>query len=235
VLGKRRNEAAHEPLVSRVLWQRVQSSKSIVRNGTMVAGIAGGLLRCESCGGRLKVTNGGSYGCRRRSVAGKCSRPMYVSKAIADAYVERLIVELLDSGEGIDYVASARDIEQARVAWQAAIDSRARFADFLDTLDPEDFRKGYAKRQEVEQAAHEHYQDLLSRADEASDGFPASGSAWRRLDEAHQRLVARQLIERVTVSAPLAHGKNSPVERRFHIVAVGGVELASTGRQLVAV
>jgi site-specific DNA recombinase len=228
-LGERRNETAHEALVSRALWQRVQATHSVVRNGNLVAGIAGALLRCETCGQPMSVigssTSRPNYGCRRRSSDGKCPRPVHVTKAIADAYVERLIVELLDSGDGIDFVVSARDIEEARLAWERAAESRSRFADFADTLDADDFRKGYAKRQDIEQTAHELYDELVARAGDAHEHFPADSTAWRLLDEEHQRRVARQLIERVTVSVPFTRSKYANVEDRFEVVLVGGAKM----------
>jgi site-specific DNA recombinase len=54
-LKKRRVEGAHEPLVTPARWRRVQSARPVVRNGNLVAGIAGGLLECSGCGQPLSV------------------------------------------------------------------------------------------------------------------------------------------------------------------------------------
>lgn len=223
-IGERRNESAHEPLVTRQLWQRVQKRRSVSRaTGTQVAGIAGGMLYCTGCRNVLS-RNAGSYGCRRHHGTGKCPQGVYVRHSRADAYVERLIVELLDSSDGIDFVASAREVEQARLAWHAATTRRERVAEQAGILDAEDFARVYRKRQDEERAAREHYEDLVAHAGELDD-FPADSSAWRLLDEEHRRRVVRQVIERIDVLPPLSRAKNASVEDRFKVTFVGGMQM----------
>ncbi len=55
-----RKDGCHEPLVSKALWKAAQSSTTVQRSGTYEAGIAGGLLICGSCGGKLAVAGSGS-------------------------------------------------------------------------------------------------------------------------------------------------------------------------------
>jgi hypothetical protein len=99
-LGDRRMENAHEPLISAAKWRKVQSTVKQTRTGRLVAGIAGGLLRCGTCGLPLSTAGTGRdgrvmYGCRRRSSGIKCPRPVYVTKSAADDFVESAIVTLV--------------------------------------------------------------------------------------------------------------------------------------------
>jgi hypothetical protein len=238
-MGERVNEEAHEPLVSRALWQRCQSTRTQVRNGRLVAGIAGGVLRCSTCGHTLSVTGQGhggraSYGCRRKTVEdGRCSRPMYVSKDRADAFVEGIIVELLDSGEGIDVVTNLREVETAHLAAIAATEAREAFADRVEQLDPDDFNRIYAKRKAEEKAAWEHYETVRDNADEGQEDFPKDATAWRALDAEHKSRVVRQVIATVNVLPPLSRSKNALIEDRFEVTSVSGDKMAS-GRWLRA-
>ena len=44
ILGERRREGAHEPLVTKANWRKVQATRAVSLSGTYRAGIAGGLL-----------------------------------------------------------------------------------------------------------------------------------------------------------------------------------------------
>jgi hypothetical protein len=64
-----RNPDGHEPLVTRALWKAAQAASGIQPNGDYAAGIAGGLLYCGTCGGKLEVAGSKpnlTYGCRRQ-------------------------------------------------------------------------------------------------------------------------------------------------------------------------
>lgn len=230
------NEKAHEAIVSRALWDRVQSNRSVHRNGNLVAGIAGGLLRCGTCGNQLSVISGGTngkgerldpnYGCRSRRASGKCSRPVAVSKRRADAFVEARIIDILSASDGIDVVASAREIEDARLAMEDAADTRAAFADRVDQLDPDDFDRIYAKRKATEKDAADHYHDLVSRADDAHELLPADVSVWRSYDAEHKALLAGRLVESIEVLPALSRSPKAVVEDRFNVMLVGGAKFA---------
>lgn len=94
-----RNEEAHEPLVTRKLWEDAQSTQSVQRTGAYAAGVAGGLLVCGSCGGRMSV--GGderalTYDCRRQRQV-TCPRRMHVMKRAADSFVADTVENLLEA------------------------------------------------------------------------------------------------------------------------------------------
>ena len=140
ILGERRAERAHTPVVSKAQFKAAQSTRTITRNGRNVQGIAGGLLVCSGCGMGLSVLRsdkGGrlSYGCRRQSSAGHCPRPVYVSKPRADAFVERVVEDEL-GGDRLALVASARDVESARLRIEEAREEFAAFTTKARASDP---------------------------------------------------------------------------------------------------
>jgi hypothetical protein len=217
-LGKRRVEGAHEPLVSAAHWRRVQSVRPVIRNGSLVAGIAGGLLVCASCGKPLSMIGSNhsrpSYGCRRMTSAGSCPRPVHVSAPVADEFVHDAVRDVLTRRD-VHLVSSARELEQARHALERARAERKAFVKFTSVLDEDDFRAGYAERQEQEAAAAHAYDELLAQASDAED-MPTSPDAYDALDLKHQRRVAQSLIEGIVVSPPLTRSvRDRRIEDRF--------------------
>ena len=88
----------------------------------MTTGLAGAVLVCSGCGKPMRVgSSGGSggkrlfYGCARRSAEGPCPAPTNVSKDAADAFVDEVMVEEIE-GDGLELLASARELEAARQA-----------------------------------------------------------------------------------------------------------------------
>jgi hypothetical protein len=211
-------EGAHEPLVTRALWNRAQSSTTIQRTGANCAGIAGGLLICGTCGGILSVTGSNpSYTCRRTINGQPCSRPTYVSKSRADEWVERTVIEALQTGS-LDVLATAADLTGLRSAWEDELAGLENVLALGPDLDPAMLRRAVSVRQariDETRAAYEAARDGA----EAAATLPGA-SAWASLDLDDKRRVAKVLIERVTVSAPASvrdRGPNADVARRFEV------------------
>jgi DNA invertase Pin-like site-specific DNA recombinase len=217
-LGKRRVEDAHEPLVSRSLWKTAQSSTSVQRTGRNAAGVAGGLLRCGSCGRPLSVTGTNpAYTCRRQLGGKPCERPVYVSKRRADAFVERAIVEVLEHG-ALEVVASSADLERVRRAFADAQLELENYVVEASSLEPRLFRLGLEAREQKLAAARCAHEDMVSRADVAAELPEASG--WAALDLDGRRRVARALIVEIVVAPPESRRERGPhagVEKRFTI------------------
>jgi DNA invertase Pin-like site-specific DNA recombinase len=208
-----RNEHAHEALVTRAQFDAAQSAVSVSRNGAYAAGLAGGLLRCGSCGGSLSVAGSPgnlTYGCRRQTNGGRCTAPVFVTKAIADAYVEREVLSVISALRGHPSDAGA---ELARLA--EALDTARGDLEGYNTLasavTPEDFLAGYNVRRTAADAAQDAYDAVLAAASGAED-LPAADE-WERYELADKRRVAGMLIERIDVG-PRAR----LVEDRFTIV-----------------
>jgi DNA invertase Pin-like site-specific DNA recombinase len=244
-LGGRVKRQAHEPLVSLALFNRVQSSRKVKRTGRMASGIAGSILVCSGCGNPMRVigssaapspedkrghAGGGrrlSYGCPGLRSGGECSRRVYVTKDVADDYVEDLLCDLLEQSEGVDIVASARELSIAR---QEAAEAKAEVEAFLSlqsALDPEDFTSGYRMRKDRAAEAEAREEALLSEAAEA-DGLPTSGSAYEALDFEARRRVARTVIDSIVVSPPLSRARGADITERFSVRFHGAGEVMST-------
>jgi DNA invertase Pin-like site-specific DNA recombinase len=216
-LGERRLEDAHAPLISRTLWRQAQSSRTLQRTGRNVAGIAGGLLTCHSCGRTLSVTGtqNPSYTCRRQ-LGGKCDAPVYVSKKRADAYVEEMITDLLAQGSGQDVIATSWEIGDIR---KALSDARAELEQYVKTakaLDADLFKMGLDARQADVDQARDALDELTARAEVAAELPTASG--WAALTLDRKRMVARGLLDYVEVCEAEGRGRSAEVEARldFH-------------------
>lgn len=216
-LGSRRRESAHEPLVSRSVFDAAQSSQTVQRNGRNAAGIAGGLLVCGCCGRRLSVTGTNpAYTCRR-TVGGKCERPTYVSKARADEIVESAIVEVLAQGS-LDVIVSSRELDRLRQVWVHAQAELEGFVVSASALDARVFKLGLDARQTAADDARAAYERASALAESAAE-LP-DASSWSALDIEGKRRVARTLIAQVVVSPPASikdRGPHADVSKRFKI------------------
>jgi site-specific DNA recombinase len=211
-LGERRNDGAHEPLVSKADWRRVQSTRVVTLSGTYKAGLAGGLVVCSGCGGPLGVAGHAgklTYSCRGSSASGPCPRPVHVMKPVADEVVANAIAAALDS-QRLDVFASAKELSDARKQLAEAKAARDAWLEMADVLSREELETALAPKRRAIETAQERYEELLAQSEESAD-LPRDGSAFLKLDEAGQRRVARVLIEKVVVSAPLAGG--TPADR----------------------
>jgi DNA invertase Pin-like site-specific DNA recombinase len=235
VLGERRLEGAHEPLVRAADWRRAQGTpRAVIRNGRIVTGIAGGLLVCTGCDRPLTATGANSkgylhYGCRAVTGEGRCPRPVYVSKARADEYVEEAVRDALSSVGELGIVASARELEVARLAVERARAEKEAFVKNASILDADDFRAGYETRKARELEAAQVYDDLAARAADAAE-MPSSPAAFNALPLAQQRRVAQSLIERIAVSPPLTRSRFADVALRFDLEWKRSGETARAGR-----
>jgi hypothetical protein len=191
-LGKRTVEDAHDPIVSRGLWNAAQSTTTVRRTGSNAAGLGAGLLRCASCGQRLSVT-----GSKR-----------------ADAFVEEVMVQVLREGK-LDVIAAGRDIERLRQAWKDADDELEAYVTTAAALKAALFAKGLEARQVKVDAAREAYEAAVTEAEQASDLPDVSG--WGMLDLDGKRRVARFVIDHITVGPPVSRGPHADVGGRFDV------------------
>lgn len=216
-LGSRRRENVHEPLVSRSVFDAAQSTQTVQRTGRNAAGVAGGLLTCGCCGRRLSVTGTNpAYTCRR-TIGGRCERPTFVSKARADEYVEREIIEVLSHGR-LDVIKASRDIDELRRVWTDAQSEIESFVVSASALDARLFKMGIDVRQTAVDEAREAYESAVALAESAAQLPNPSG--WLALDMDGRRRVARALISEVVVRPPDSvkdRGPSADVAKRFKV------------------
>ena len=221
-LGDRRHEGAHKPLVTPMQWRAAQTTGTITRNGRMTTGLAGAVLVCSGCGKPMRVgSSGGSggkrlfYGCARRSAEGPCPAPTNVSKDAADAFVDEVMVEEIE-GDGLEMVASARELEAARKAVAHATAHRKAWHRVQGTVADDEWREEYEQRAHAERLAADAYEQQLAHAADVDD-LPADADAWRALDTTHQRRVARSLIDAVVVAPPKNRSRYADITDRFTV------------------
>jgi DNA invertase Pin-like site-specific DNA recombinase len=217
ILGERRKEAAHEALVTKSEWRRVQSTRALTLSGTYKAGIAGGLLvgpdddrplNVAGHEGRLTYSSRGAA-----SADGPHPVRVHVSKRAADAFVESTIVAALN-GQTLDVFASSKLVEETRQAWEAAKAELDAFLELTDVLTRDEMTIAISPRRAKVEATRTAYDTALAEAEETVD-LPDSGAGFLALDEQGKRRVARSLIERIVVSPPVPGGA---IEDRFTVV-----------------
>jgi DNA invertase Pin-like site-specific DNA recombinase len=219
-LGERRLKDAHEPLVTRAQWKAAQSIKSVQRTGRNAAGLAGGLLVCSTCRGRLSVTGSDnpSYTCRRTMGGRPCERPTYVSKRRADEWVERQVTEMIELGT-LDVVAASNDLERLREEKAAAQAELESYVVAASARDKRLFNLGLDAREKKAEATRSALDDAIEQAE---DGGIPDASGWAALkkneDLDGMRRVARRMLVEVVVAPPETSSDRGPhanVDQRF--------------------
>lgn len=129
-LGELRNPTAHEPIVTRDLWEAAQSQQPRpTRNPATRPMLLAGLVRCAGCRRLMSPDRRESeimYRCYRRSAAGVCEAPAIVGHRRLEALVERTVLAHLEGIEatgqtrGSDRLASIERELQAAEAELAA-------------------------------------------------------------------------------------------------------------------
>jgi DNA invertase Pin-like site-specific DNA recombinase len=224
ILGERRREDAHEPLVTKTNWRKAQSRRAVSLSGTYRAGIAGGLLFAPNSDHPLGVAGRAehlTYASRGASPSdGHPPVRVHVSKQAADAFVERTIVEALD-GQTFDVFASTRLVEEAKSQLEAAQAEHAAILAKAGILTDEELEVAIVPARAKGEAKRDAYDEAVAAAESAVD-LPKDGAAFLALDELGKRRVAQSLIERIVVSPAVPGGT---IEDRFRIVRANGGQL----------
>jgi hypothetical protein len=156
-------EGAHEAIVEPSLWRRAQPGTRAPRQSDVHV-LAGGILRCGTCG-RALTPSGDRYRCRRDQVAGPdCDAPASAKVAEADALVEwRLFADQAAKD------APAPDLTPLELA---LADSRARYEQLLATdllsIDPGAFSAKAAELKGAVEAAEDALDAARREADRGS-------------------------------------------------------------------
>jgi hypothetical protein len=210
-----RNEHAHEAIVTRAQYNAAQSATKVQRSGTYSAGIAGGLLFCGTCGGRLAVAGSLenlTYGCRRQVNGGRCTAPVFVTKSRTDAFVE---AEVLDALAGIEPARGDNDhisrLTAERDAARETLDTALERSMML--RDPSKAQALIERCEAALDAAEGLLEGALAKT-ETLDGLLPTAEHWQGLTGDERRRIAGVLIERITVGAKAAR-----IEDRFTITA----------------
>jgi site-specific DNA recombinase len=94
------NPRAHEPLVSRDLWEAAQIAHPAPSRGENEPALLAGLIRCAACYRQMSPGDG-VYRCFPRKVAGNCTSPTQITRRIVEEHVEELVLAELRRAEGV--------------------------------------------------------------------------------------------------------------------------------------
>lgn len=172
-MGEWQNLAAHEPIVSRALFEAAQIYHPPPPRGPSKApALLAGLVRCSACGYRMSVdSHAGIYKCRPHKATGRCPAPALVSqrkieRIVSDA-VERhmetvsLTYEAVERGDAVAVAEAALEAAEVELAlYQQATK--------LSDVGAEHFAEGMRQRVEAVEAARR----ALARARLASPALP---------------------------------------------------------------
>lgn len=209
-------------IVSADDWKNAQSAVKLQRTGTYRAGVAGGVLVCESCGGTLSVIGTGKgekarrlYGCRRGSATHTCPKPVHVTKSVADDYVDTLVeAALADTERGkITAVDASRAVDDAKATLDAAEAERSALKDKVGFSHPK-FVEWLADADDTVEAAQSAYEDAVALAGRVRN-FPTADD-YRTWSDDDRNAVARDLL-RVVVAPPLSRSKFATITDRFTV------------------
>ena len=201
--GKLVNAQAHEPIVERGLWQRVQNTKvspgKRVPSERLLARL--GILRCATCNSAMGVTfgykqRGGprywKYVCGLRT---ECSAPAVISASMIETVVADAVKRLLaDESESASVEHNVADAERILEHAQAMLD--AAIVAFTG-IDAATVNARLTELQGDVQAADERLRQL--RAAVAPALHVNAAADWDTLSVDGQRALIRAVLERVAV------------------------------------
>ena len=198
--GKLTNLEAHEPIVPRPLFDRVQRTKVSrgrrAKSDRLLARL--GILRCGSCDARMVV---GTHKEKRRTYSfyrcppvGDCERRMAIGAEIVEGAVVETVRERLANQEGrASAEQDAREATEIHDKAQADLDAAIRaFAGFEDE---DSARERLAELREARDRARDRDEQLR----DARSALTVTMADWDRLSLEAQRGLIRATVESVTI------------------------------------
>jgi site-specific DNA recombinase len=201
------NLTAHEPIVDRVLWQRVQRTRNKggrrAKSDRLLARLD--VLRCGGCGARMVVTRSDRPNAMYRCPpTGTCDNRATVSARKVEAIVTDAVREALSGVEGrASAEQNSRDAERELAHAQGELDAALRvLADFSDEA-------GARARLEELRDVRDRAQDRVERLGGARAAVTVTVADWDRLTLDERRALIRATVESVTVAPGQGAGRVS--------------------------
>jgi DNA invertase Pin-like site-specific DNA recombinase len=206
--GAFRKEDAHDPLVSRELFDAVQATRTteqIPSGETTRDRLLKGLAVCSGCGHTLKVVHRPRkhdklpvYYCKD-AASEPCPSRAFVHAEKLDLYVETWFESALqDVPRMVDVVAAGRELQEAQTDLERLERQLVGYVEGADALDPVLFRRGLDARQAKVNEANERVRHLAAR----QSRIPAGGSLsdlWAGFDASKRRTVLLGFVDRIEV------------------------------------
>jgi DNA invertase Pin-like site-specific DNA recombinase len=215
--GKLHNVQAHEPIIDRDLWQRVQ--RMTIPRGhkpkseRLLARL--GVLRCGSCGARLssmKLPKQGDYPIYRCPSTSDCPHHITISAEIAERVVSDAVRQALADAEGKASVAdTVRRAQQELDQAQADLDAALRSFAAAGLADEPAAVERLAELRQV----RDDVQTQLDRMGPAATTLTVTVDAdWERLSVDEQRALIRATVESAIVAPAGRGGSRRDRDRR---------------------
>jgi DNA invertase Pin-like site-specific DNA recombinase len=194
------NLEAHEPIIERELWERVQRVK--VSRGAYASSVRllarVGVLRCASCGHAMiagaRVQSGRRYPYYRCHFVDCPARVVIAAEVAEDlvvAEVQRLLADLQGSATDTDSAAeAASSLERAQAAYDAGMA-------VLDPLEPAAVTRLGELRAARDQARERHE---VAVANSSATTVAVTVGDWDKLNLQERRGLIRAVIESVVVT-----------------------------------
>jgi DNA invertase Pin-like site-specific DNA recombinase len=202
------NEAAHEPIVSRELWDAVQSSRTtepVAAGETTRDRLLIGTARCSGCGRTLKVV-------RRKRADGSVVQSYYCKNAASEQCPSRALLHadefdafvaewfesaLRVTSRMVDAVKAGQELQEA----QAELDALSRDLDAYLVLridNPAAFQRGL----DVKQARIREAEERVRHLSALRSRLPVGGTlveVWASASPLERRQILRGFLDRIDV------------------------------------
>lgn len=211
------NAEAHEPLVSRALWEAAQLAHPAPAKGRRGPALLRGLVRCAACQRTMNADQANAspgYRCRRHFAGESCPNPAWIGRDLVDAYVEGVFLdhltvrhETVDDSEDLARAERVLDNAEAELAgYQEA----TRIAD----IGAEHFAAGMQTRVAAVEQARADVGRLRGARDRV---FGTLAEQWDDLGVEERGHVLRGALGVVWVRA----GRGLAVAERVKVIAAG--------------
>jgi DNA invertase Pin-like site-specific DNA recombinase/ribosomal protein L34E len=204
------NENAHDAIVPRDLFDRVQAMHTPTPAGTgelTRERVVQGIAVCAGCGHTLKVlnrrrTDGSrvfSYYCKNTATE-PCADRAYVHCDVLDDYVSDFFAKALRSTPRmVDVVTVGLELDVAQAERAEAVEQLNAFIENADATKAELFQRGISARERRVEEAREKERHLAARLPR----LPVGGSLidlWEGFEPAERREILASFLGRVVVS-----------------------------------
>jgi site-specific DNA recombinase len=204
--GALHNLTAHEPIVDRATWQRVQRVRTArgprPKSERLLARL--GVLRCGTCDARMVVgsANHGGYPLYRCPPNGDCPRRVTVSaKLVERVVVETVCAELADVEGRASAAGEAQAAELAAERAQADLDAAVRA--FAGLEDEASVRERLGELRERRDRARDRADELRG----TRTALTVSVDDWDRLTVDERRALVRAVVARVMIAPGRGAGR----------------------------
>ena len=211
------NKSAHEPIVSRDLWEASQIAHPRPARGVHGPALLAGLVRCASCQRTMtpNLSHGQrNYRCRGYHAGAKCEAPAVVSQRLIDPYVEEAVLSKLHAYVRVE--PRTDELAEAEAALNTAEAELSAFqeATSASQVGAEHFASGLKQRVADVDAAREALGRI--RRQSPPRAHADALDVWEELSVEDRRAVLSGVLGVVWVRKGRA-----PLEDRVRLVALG--------------